>query len=59
MYSFFIGGRVFKSSKTYPQIDANYMCDISIPNKEFACVYEKEVLNRTNQNHTSTAGIPW
>ena len=26
------------------------MCDVAIPNKEIACVYEKEILNRTNQN---------
>lgn len=26
------------------------MCDVAIPNKEIAYVYEKEVLNRINQN---------
>ena len=26
------------------------MCDVAIPNKEIAFVYEKEVLNRINQN---------
>ena len=26
------------------------MCDVAIPNKEIACVYEKGILNRTNQN---------
>ena len=26
------------------------MCDVAIPNKEITFVYEKEVLNRTNQN---------
>ena len=29
------------------------MCDVAIPNKEIIFVYEKEVLNRTNQNNTS------
>ena len=29
------------------------MCDVAIPNKEIAFVYEKEVLNRTNQNNIS------
>ena len=29
------------------------MCDVSIPNKEIAFVYEKEILNRTNQNNIS------
>ncbi len=26
------------------------MCDVAIPNKEIAFVYEKEILNKTNQN---------
>ena len=34
----------------YPQSDGNFMCDVAIPNKEITFVYEKEVLNRTNQN---------
>lgn len=29
------------------------MCDIAIPNKEISFVYEKEILNRTNQNNTA------
>ena len=27
------------------------MCDVSIPNKEIAFVYEREILDRTNQNN--------
>lgn len=34
-------------------IISNYMCDVGIPNKEIAYVYEKEVLNKTNQNSTA------
>lgn len=34
----------------YPQDDGNFMCDVAIPDKETAFVYEKEILNRTNQN---------
>jgi hypothetical protein len=31
------------------------MCDVAIPNKEIIFVYEKEVLNRTNQNSVSVS----
>ena len=31
------------------------MCDVAIPNKEIAFVYEKEILNRTNQNGVSVS----
>lgn len=40
-------------AEIYPQNDVNYMCDVAIPNKEILYVYEKEVLNRTNQNNVS------
>ena len=39
-----------KVANIYPQSDGNFMCDVAIPNKEITFVYEKEVLNRTNQN---------
>ena len=29
------------------------MCDVAIPNKEISFVYEKEILNKTNQNNVS------
>ena len=31
------------------------MCDVAIPNKEIIFVYEKDVLNRTNQNSVSVS----
>lgn len=31
------------------------MCDVAIPNKENAYVYEKEVLNQFKQNHIATS----
>lgn len=42
-------------SKVYPQYDGNCMCDVAIPNKENAYVYEKEVLNQFKQNHIATS----
>lgn len=50
IYSFLLVAGYLKVAAVYPQNDGNFMCDIAIPNKEISLVYEKEVLNRTNQN---------
>lgn len=53
IYSFLLVAGYLKVAAIYPQNDGNYMCDAAIPNKEILYVYEKEVLNRTNQNNVS------
>lgn len=53
IYSFLLVAGYLKAASIYPQYDGNFMCDVSIPNKEIAFVYEKEILNRTNQNNIS------
>lgn len=53
IYSFLLVAGYLKVAAVYPQNDGNFMCDVAIPNKEIAFVYEKEVLNRTNQNNVS------
>lgn len=53
IYSFLLVAGYLKVAEIYPQNDGNYMCDMAIPNKEILYVYEKEVLNRTNQNNVS------
>lgn len=53
IYSFLLVAGYLKVAEIYPQNDGNYMCDVTIPNKEILYVYEKEVLNRTNQNNVS------
>lgn len=50
IYSFLLVAGYLKVATVYPQNDGNFMCDIAIPNKEISFVYEKEILNRTNQN---------
>ena len=50
IYSFLLVAGYLKIANIYPQSDGNFMCDVAIPNKEITFVYEKEVLNRTNQN---------
>ena len=49
IYSFLLVAGYLKVAKVYPQYDGNYMCDIAIPNKEIAFVYEKEVLSKTGK----------
>ena len=53
IYSFLLVAGYLKVAKVYPQSDGNFMCDVAIPNKEIAFVYEKEILNKTNQQITS------
>ena len=50
IYSFLLVAGYLKVANIYPQSDGNFMCDVAIPIKEITFVYEKEVLNRTNQN---------
>ncbi len=53
IYSFLLMAGYLKVVTTYPQSDGNFMCNVAIPNKEIAFVYEKEILNKTNQNSVS------
>lgn len=53
IYSFLLVAGYLRVVSVYPQHDGNFMCDIGIPNKEISYVYEKEVLNKTNQNGTA------
>ena len=55
IYSFLLVAGYLKVAAVYPQNDGNFMCDVAIPNKEIMVVYEKEVLNRTNQNSVSVS----
>lgn len=50
IYSFLLIAGYLRVSAAYPQNDGNFMCDVAIPNKEIAFVYEKEVLNKTGQS---------
>lgn len=55
IYSFLLISGYLKVDKTYPQYDGNYMCDVAIPNKEIAFVYEKEVISKTGRESISVA----
>lgn len=53
IYSFLLVAGYLKVTGIYPQNDGNFMCDVAIPNKEISFVYEKEILNKTNQTGLS------
>ena len=50
IYSFLLVAGYLRVCRIYPQHDGNFMCEVGIPNKEISYVYEKEVLNKMNQN---------
>lgn len=55
IYSFLLISGYLKVDKVYPQSDGNYMCDVAIPNKEIAFVYEKEVISKTGRESIAIA----
>ena len=46
IYSFLLLAGYLKISERYRQHDGNFMCNVAIPNKEIAFVYEREILNK-------------
>ena len=50
IYSFLLIAGYLRVSAVYPQHDGNFMCEVAIPNKEIAFVYEKEILNKMKQS---------
>ena len=55
IYSFLLIAGYLKVSKAYPPGTVSNMYDVSIPNKEIALVYEKEVLNKHDYNSVAIA----
>ena len=46
IYSFLLMTGYLKNDGISPQSDGNYICNVSIPNREISYVYEKEILTR-------------
>ncbi len=46
IYSFLLMTGYLKNEGISPQSDGNYICNVSIPNREISFVYEKEILTR-------------
>ncbi len=56
IYSFLLVAGYLRCKKILPQDDGNFMCQVSISNKEIAFVYAKEIISRLNPaNGESTA----
>jgi hypothetical protein len=48
IYSFLLVAGYLRYTKILPQDDGNFMCQVSIPNKEITFVYAKEIISRLN-----------
>lgn len=46
IYSFLLVAGYLRCTKILPQDDGNFMCQVSIPNKEISFVYAKEIISR-------------
>ena len=46
IYSFLLVAGYLRCTEIIPQNDGNFMCRVSIPNKEIAYVYAKEIISR-------------
>ncbi len=46
IYSFLLVAGYLRSTEIIPQNDGNFMCRVSIPNKEIAFVYAREIISR-------------
>lgn len=56
IYSFLLVAGYLRCTEIISQDDGNFMCRVSIPNKEIAYVYAKEIISRSNiANAESTA----
>lgn len=51
IYSFLLIAGYLRCNQIIPQNDGNFMCRISIPNKEISFVYMKEVISRLRVAH--------
>ena len=54
IYSFLLVAGYLKNCEIVPQNDGNFMCRVSIPNKEIAFVYAKEIVSRMNPAETES-----
>ena len=46
IYSFLLVAGYLKNLKTVPSFSGDYMCEVALPNKEIAYVYNKEILEK-------------
>ena len=51
IYSFLLVAGYLRCTEIIPQNDGNFMCRVSIPNKEIAFVYAREIISRLLPEH--------
>lgn len=51
IYSFLLVAGYLRCTEIIPQSDGNFMCRVSIPNKEISFVYAKEIIARLTPEH--------
>ncbi len=55
IYSFLLVAGYLRCTEIIPQRDGNFMCRVSIPNKEISFVYAKEIVARLTPEHGESA----
>ncbi len=54
IFSFLLVAGYLKNERIVPQADGSYMCVVSIPNKEIALVYAKEIISRMGRENAGS-----
>ena len=57
VYSFLLVAGYLKAVKSSPAFSGDYMCEVSLPNREIAFVYNKEILQKLSDVVPQSAGI--
>ena len=57
IYSFLLVAGYLKNTEIVPQNDGNFLCKVSIPNKEISYVYAKEIIARMNPAETESTAF--
>lgn len=57
IYSFLLVAGYLKALKTTPSFNGDFMCEVSLPNREISMVYHKEILQKLNNIIPQPAAI--
>lgn len=57
IYSFLLVTGYLKVLKTMPSFNGDFMCEVALPNREIALVYNKEILQRLNHLFPAATAI--
>ena len=57
VYSFLLVAGYLKAIKSEPSFSGDFMCEVSLPNREISFVYNKEILQKLNNIFPQTTAI--